>query len=303
MIETRTDESPVGDLLQSEYHKVKYPQIITESQSYDTRTTTKTSITRREPRISSQSVARFDNNNVGKSKKYRPSQSVTSSSKIPRQISPLNDSTFSPPPIPPVKLGEAINISRHRARSSSLPSFDKITHSGHMLARTTLKSIIIKKWRPVFWISYGESEIFIFRSKSDFEEWATNPYLTVLQREKIVKLSIDFKIGPNHTSGVRCFRAFTLQAKDYKKTGSVHTFKLEQWMHYGPVIIGAFGSRSQPEIWAFNVICREMMTRNKSRVRDYLLASDSIDDDVDVQSHPSSYSVKSAPMTRTPGFY
>lgn len=302
MIETRNDESPVGDLLQSEYHKVNYPHIITESQSYDARTTTKTSITRREPRVSPQSVDRFANNNVGKKKKYRPSQSVTSSSKFPQQTSPLDDSTFSPPPIPPVNVGEAINMSRHRASSSSLPSFNKITHSGHMLARTTLKSIIIKKWRPVFWISYGESEILIFRSKADFEEWATNPYLTVIQREKIVKLSIDFKIGPNHTSGVRCFRAFTLQAKNYKKTGLVHTFKLEQWMHYGPVIIGAFASRSKPEIWAFNVICREMMTRHRCRVKDYLL-SDGINDDVDVQSHPSSYSVKSAPMIRTPGFY
>lgn len=303
MIETRTDEGPVGDLLQSEYHKVTYPQIITESRSYDARTTTKSSITRREPRISPQSVAKFDNNNVGKSKKYRPSQSVTSSSKISQRISPLDDSTFSPPPIPPVNLGEAIKMSLHRARSSSLPSFDKITHSGHMLARTTLKSIIIKKWRPVFWISYGESEILIFRSKSDFEEWATNPYLTVIQREKIVKLSIDFKIGPNHTSGVRCFRAFKLQLKNYKKTGLLHTFKLEQWMHYGPVIIGAFASRSQPEILAFKVICKEMMMRHRCGVKDYLLTSESINDDVDVQSHPSSYSVKSAPMIRATGFY
>jgi len=135
-------------------------------------------------------------------------------------------------------------------------------------------------------------------------EWATNPYLSMVEREEIVKLKIDFKIGRGETPGARCYRAFPLQGKNYGKSGLMHTFKLEQWMHYGPVILGAFASISQTEIAAFHTICKDIIRRQKCGLRHYLSANkkdDEIEDDT--RSVRSSYTAKSAPNQSTPGFF
>jgi len=142
----------------------------------------------------------------------------------------------------------------------------------------------------------------MFRSKIDFQEWATNPYLSTIEREDIVKLRVDFKIKNHPSSGVRCYRAFALQGKNYGKSGLMHTFKLEQWMHYGPVILGAFASSSQNEIAAFHTLCKEIIRRQKCGLRHYLSSSKG-DDEIDNHSQRSSHSTKSAPNTKTPGFF
>lgn len=67
----------------------------------------------------------------------------------------------------------------------------------------------------------------------------------------------------------------------YKSSYEIrHTFKLEQWMHYGPVILGAFASSSQNEIAAFHTICKEIIRRQKCGLRHYL-SSNKGDDEID----------------------
>lgn len=315
-------EPNVGDLLQSEFHRVAYDGAVpTKDQSavdyqypwtpneplqsgmspmnIETQIERNGKLTSREmqgPNLHSpRSVGQF-NSSLGQRRRYSSSRSVTSvNSNSSRRNNIFDDPSFAPPPNLPSILKQNLVISKN----TKLPSFDKVTHSGYMLARTSLKSLVMKKWKQIFWITYSDNEVLIFRSKIDFEEWATNPYLTSIQREAIVKLHIDFKIGDDR-NGVRCYRAFGLQSKTYKSQ-VLSTFKLEQWMHYGPVIIGAFASKSPPEIRKFHVLCKEMMKRHKCGLRSYLAKETK--DDIDVQSHSSLYSAKSTPNTTATGFY
>jgi len=284
--------SPVGDLLNSEFHQ--------EARNYQ-----RQSLIRQHSDGNPQSVS-LHSTTVGERKQYLSSSRSVNSSTSSRASRPsaLDNPMFAPPPPPPsnADVMEALKLSRNKKITATLPSYDKITHSGYMQARISLKSLMIKKWRPIFWITYGNSEILMFRSKIDFQEWATNPYLSTIEREDIVKLRVDFKIKNHPSSGVRCYRAFALQGKNYGKSGLMHTFKLEQWMHYGPVILGAFASSSQNEIAAFHTLCKEIIRRQKCGLRHYLSSSKG-DDEIDNHSQRSSHSTKSAPNTKTPGFF
>jgi len=285
--------SPVGDLLHSEFHQ-------------------ELACARKNSVDSPKSVAQYSTNLGGRRRYISSSKSVASStsSRTSRpgydSNSALDNPLFAPPPSLTSNTADTMEIiktSRHRRVKSALPlpSFDKVTHSGLMMARISLTSLVMKKWKQVFWISYGDSEIYMFRSKIDFEEWATNPYLTTIERQEMVKLKVDFKIKSNCSSGIRCYRAFSLQGKNYGKSGLMHTFKLEQWMHYGPVILGAFASISQTEISAFHTICKEIIKRQKCSLKHYL--SPIKTNDLDDQSQRSFHSTRSAPNTISPGFY
>lgn len=230
-------------------------------------------------------------------KKYRSSRSVDSSassrssaSGYSRGNSPLDDPTFAPPPDNPVKSQHG---SRGSVPMSHLPSFDMVTHSGNAMARISLKSLVIKKWKPIFWICYGDYRIIVFRSKSDFEEWLTNPHLGVVQREALVKCDINFK-DISTKPGVKGYRAASLHLKDYGgKTGLMHTFKLEEWMYYGPIILGAFASKSRTDVHSFLVVLREITKRYRQNLsgNSYSAAAGHYDSD------RSQFSTRSAPQS------
>jgi len=202
-------------------------------------------------------------------------------------LSHLDDPIYSPPPMPPYNADvmQIVNLSQREVIHSPLPSFDKITHSGHVMARISLKSLVFKKWNQVFWISYSDTQVLIFRSKCDFEEWATNPHLTTIEREELVKLNINFKECHDYQHGVRCYRVFGISSKYYGKSGMMHTFKIEKWTHNGPVILGAFASKIYSDVEAFSIICKEIMKRHKSDLSHFL--SRVKDDDLSIQSAKS----------------
>lgn len=229
-------------------------------------------------------------------KKYRSSRSVCSTDSSRSSMSgyshghsPLDDPTYAPPPEQPIDERRSV-----RSKPYHMPAFEKVTHSGHCMARISLKSLIIKKWRPVFWICYGDSRIIFFRSKSDFDEWATNPLLNLVEREELVKLDIDFKDFAKKP-GVKGYRAASLHMKDYSgRTGLLHTFKLEEWMYYGPIILGAFSSKNRRDVHSLLVIMREIMKKYKQNIGSfgYHVPSSSGGYDSD-RSHRS---VRSAPQ-------
>jgi len=76
-----------------------------------------------------------------------------------------------------------------------------------------------------------------------------------------------------------------------------HTFKLEQWMYYGPIIIGAFASKSRTETRCLLIVLKEMIKREKNGLTDFLSDAGSIHYDSNDHGHSSrsDFSTRSAP--------
>lgn len=76
------------------------------------------------------------------------------------------------------------------------PKYELITHSGSCMARISSRTKLLKLWKNVFWITYDDRELLVFKNKNLFEEWLMNPYLTKSERYALVKLRIDFMVEP-----------------------------------------------------------------------------------------------------------
>jgi len=225
-------------------------------------------------------------------KKYTSTRSVSSYSSRSTQsgtpgLSPLLDPGFAPPPEEPLSNKNSYD---KKSIASQLPSYNAITHSGTVMARISLKSLILRQWKQIFWITYGLHKILFFRTKSDFEEWLTNPYLNKEERGNLIKAGIDLKCDI-HQPGIRCFRTLPLRFKEYGKRGMMYTFKLEQWMYYGPIIIGAFASNNKSDTKGLYTIIREIIKTQKSGLSD----TNKNRIESDAQSYHSNYTTKSAP--------
>jgi len=174
--------------------------------------------------------------------------------------SALDDPRFAPKPKPPHGLENARKLSHNAPPGSSpLPDFDLVTHSGYSLARISFRTILIKKWKQIFWVSYGDSKVLIFRSSADFEDWISNPYLTKAQRDFLVKLEIDV-VQDMFKPNIRGYQTTNQRLKAYNSE-MLYQFKLERWMDYGPTIAAAFGSRNEREIYHLRTIFGEMIKR------------------------------------------
>jgi len=205
-----------------------------------------------------------------------------------RKYSPLEDSNFAPPP-PRIQDLESIKlISQHAPPSASpLPDFHKVTHSGFVLSRISMKSILMKQWKQVFWISYGTTKLLIFRSSADFEDWVSNPYLTKNQRQFLIKMEVDF-INDLQKVNVRGYQVTTIRSKTYQNK-LLNQFKLERWMDYGPTIAAAFASPIEKDVTNLRVIIAEMMKRSPQELMLDIVQPDS-------NAHNSNY-ISSAAST------
>jgi len=177
--------------------------------------------------------------------------------------SPLDDPKFAPKPPPIQGLANAAALSREAPHTAApLPDFDLVTHSGYSLARISFRTILIKKWKQVFWVTYGPSKVLFFRSSTDFEDWVSNPYLSQVQRDFLVKLQVDF-VGDCGRQSVRGYQVTTQRLKNYNNR-MLHQFKLERWMDYGPTIAAAFASPNEREVYNLRTVFTEMMKRAPS---------------------------------------
>ncbi len=177
----------------------------------------------------------------------------------------FEDMTFAPPPQLPKSLEVVKNrFLPHTPRevAASLPVFDRIKHSGEVMARFSVKSMMMKKWKPVFWITYGNNEMLFFRSKSDFDEWVSNPFLENDDRNKLVKLRVDFMIDVN-TPGSKTtgYEASPVKIKEYSREGKLSHFKLERWSSYGPSLLAAFGGKNVNAVKSLHRIMQEMIIK------------------------------------------
>ena len=173
----------------------------------------------------------------------------------------LDDKTIAPPPKRPDTL---TNMTKDAL--SHLPDFNQIKHSGDCLARLSLKSMVIKKWRQSFWIAFGNHTILFFRSRSDFEEWVSNPYLSPLERDELIKLNIDFK---NHVrmENVLGYKMSKITSKRYRGDGYMNQFKVDKWYTYGPSVSAAIGSKNEIEVRNIRRIMTAMMALYPQNVK------------------------------------
>jgi hypothetical protein len=76
---------------------------------------------------------------------------------------------------------------------SPLPNPDLIHQMGPIQTRTTLRSLLMKKWhRDTWWMHYDKHTVLIFRSKDHLDDWVQNPYHGRRERAYLVKLRVDF---------------------------------------------------------------------------------------------------------------
>lgn len=143
------------------------------------------------------------------------SKSTAGTERVPASRSPLDDPRFAPKPKRPHELDSALTLAKNAPGGASpLPDFDLITHSGYALARISFRTIIIKKWKQVFWITYGVHKLLVFRSSADFEDWVSNPYLNSAQRDFLVKLEIDL-VEDTKDRTVRGYQVTLQRLKNY----------------------------------------------------------------------------------------
>jgi hypothetical protein len=180
----------------------------------------------------------------------------------------LDDALFAPPPKRPQSLEVTKDqyFQQKRDVQSTLPAFHEIKHSGEVNARFSLKSLLInKKWRPTFWIMYGKNKLLFFRSKTDFDEWASNPFLRKQERDKLVKLTVDV-VNDMYKPGlkIRGYKATPVRTKTTRE-GPLNAFKLERWFSYGPSVVAAFGGKNACQVGSLRSIMHEMIKRSGNK--------------------------------------
>lgn len=185
--------------------------------------------------------------------------STTTSANLSAGATILNDKTFAPPPALEKSFAVTKNeyMGTQKVIKSTLPSHGSVKHSGDCLARFSIKSLLIKKWRKTFWITYGNNQILFFRSREDYEDWVSNPYLEKDDRNKLVKLNIDFK-NDRYAKTVKGY-TITRIATKYYLSKVMHTFKVERWHSYGPAVAVAIGGKDFDQVQNLRTIVAAML--------------------------------------------
>ncbi len=132
------------------------------------------------------------------------------------QKSILDDLTFAPPPKMPGHF-EQRRMFDERS-TPHMPSFSKVKHSGMLMARFSMKSQMTKKLKQIFWIAYENHQVLFFRSKVDFEEWISNPYLSAEERNGLIKQLVNFYVD-SKSDDVKGYNVTPIENKTYKDQG------------------------------------------------------------------------------------
>lgn len=61
------------------------------------------------------------------------------------------------------------------------------------MTRTSLRTLVMKKWNTSYWMQYGPSSIIVFRSREHLDDWMYNPYHSIKQRDYLIKLHVNFR--------------------------------------------------------------------------------------------------------------
>lgn len=180
--------------------------------------------------------------------------------------------------------------------ASPLPDATPILASGTILTRSSLRSLVMKKWHKSHWVRYGPCALLVFRSKDDFGDWLRNPYHSQRQREYLVKARLDF-YSEMKKPDVRGFKMTEIKLKSYEKKGApMHNFKLERWTNLGVSFVAAFASPNLKEVEAVREAishCLEMSPSGGLRDIDDLLVQAPSEKAIKASGGASSRSLKS----------
>lgn len=184
------------------------------------------------------------------------------------ELDVLDDPSIAPPPDAPIPKDytQSMFHMEEDFNKDAMPSFGNIKHSGFCLARISTRALLMKRWKKVFWIAYGDETLLFFKTKEMFEDWVMDPYLSSRQRETLVKLRVDFgnvdRSDGETTSAeeIKGYITSPLKTKQYSYGGAViHQFKLDKWIDGGPSIAAAFGSENVAEVRQLHMIMSEMI--------------------------------------------
>jgi hypothetical protein len=180
---------------------------------------------------------------------------------------------------------------------STLPNPNLIHQMGPIQSRTTLRSLLMKKWHTdCWWMHYDRYSILIFRSKDHLDDWVQNPYHGKKEREYLIKLHIDFgdiggvgggKSGSGsvnegvasgnnsnkddnggedggQTTNILGHRILPIKQKNYGKKSNhndLYEFKLERWTNMGVSVLAAFASEEMEDVQLLYDTIVEIMER------------------------------------------
>mmetsp|Transcript_33468 Transcript_33468/g.49232 ORF Transcript_33468/g.49232 Transcript_33468/m.49232 type:complete len:265 (+) Transcript_33468:66-860(+) len=132
--------------------------------------------------------------------------------------------------------------------ASPLPNADDILACGFVLARLSVRTIMMKKWKQTYWVQYGPTSLLIFRSVIDCEDWLTNPYHTQKMRDFLVKGRFDFSGGSGKLNGLKYLVTQT-KTKSQGRLDNMSQFKLERIKEFGAaIVVAVFASQIEKEV-------------------------------------------------------
>lgn len=136
----------------------------------------------------------------------------------------------------------------NKSKGSPLPDPEQIFANGPILARTSLRSLVMRRWNACHWCHYTPYSLLIFRSRDHLDDWRHNPYHGARQRDYLVKARIDFDTETCDQTDRRVLghRVGEVKRKRYAKDEpELYQFKVERWTTVGGSTIAAFASRDE----------------------------------------------------------
>jgi len=107
-----------------------------------------------------------------------------------------NENNFNDNPYLASKVEKAVSADHFSSpvtTTAIFPNESTVISTGFILGRTSLMSIFNQKWRSLVWVRCTETKLLLFRSKDDYQAWATNTGIaTEEQRQGLVQMTIDF---------------------------------------------------------------------------------------------------------------
>jgi len=131
---------------------------------------------------------------------------------------------------------------------------------GECLARISMRTLLVKEWKPCFWVFHKPNELLVLRKREDYLDFNVNPYLTAEEKEFLVKKRVN--INANVT-------AYPINQKDYGLFASAHTynFKVEEQRDYGPAILIKFGAPSMSMLEDLRAAINDQIVAERAKGR------------------------------------
>ena len=104
---------------------------------------------------------------------------------------------------------------------------------GTCLARSSARSMVMKDWKPVFWVLENPNVLMLFRSAENYRGYHENTLISHEERELLVKARVELSVQ---------FLCKAVTLKDYSGGRRLQTFAIQERTDFGPLNAIKFGS-------------------------------------------------------------